>query len=90
MFTSIMDNKNNEQKGTLSPHDKDISLPTSWKTKLKTTKLFQRNTEEGESIEKMLRSQIILFNSRKKWGLLFALATVSGLLCAPGDSGSGF
>ena len=90
MFTSIMDNKNNGQKGTLSPHDKDISLPTAWKTKLKTTKLFQRNTAEGDSIEKMLRSQIILFNSRKKWGLLFALATVSGLLCAPGDSAQVF
>ena len=33
----------------------------------------------------MLKSQIILFNSRKKWGLLFALATVSGLFCFPAE-----
>jgi geranylgeranylglycerol-phosphate geranylgeranyltransferase len=31
----------------------------------------------------LLRSQILLFNSRKKWGLLFALATLSGLFCVP-------
>jgi 4-hydroxybenzoate polyprenyltransferase len=31
----------------------------------------------------LLRSQVILFNSRKKWGLLFALATISGMFCLP-------
>jgi geranylgeranylglycerol-phosphate geranylgeranyltransferase len=31
----------------------------------------------------LLRSQILLFNSRKKWGLLFALATISGMFCVP-------
>jgi 4-hydroxybenzoate polyprenyltransferase len=31
----------------------------------------------------LLRSQILLFNSRKKWGFLFALATLSGLFCVP-------
>src|ERR671918_1999734 len=35
------------------------------------------------NIAQLLRSQVILFNSRKKWGLLFALATISGMLCLP-------
>ena len=35
------------------------------------------------SSRKILRSQLILFNSRKKWGLLFALATIAGLFCVP-------
>ena len=30
-----------------------------------------------------LRSQVVLFNSRKKWGLLFALATISGIFSLP-------
>jgi geranylgeranylglycerol-phosphate geranylgeranyltransferase len=30
------------------------------------------------------RSQLILFNSRKKFGLLYSLATVGGLFCIPG------
>ena len=34
-----------------------------------------------------LRSQLILFNSRRKWGLLYSLATVSGILCVPGVLG---
>jgi len=29
-------------------------------------------------------SQVVLFNSRRKWGLLYSLATVAGLLCVPG------
>jgi geranylgeranylglycerol-phosphate geranylgeranyltransferase len=37
----------------------------------------------GKRAKKLLRSQMILFNSRKKWGLLFALATVTGLFCIP-------
>lgn len=37
----------------------------------------------GCDILPLLRSQILLFNSRKKWGLLFALATFSGMLCVP-------
>lgn len=32
----------------------------------------------------LVQSQIILFNSRRKWGLLYSLATVAGLLCVPG------
>lgn len=31
----------------------------------------------------LLRSQVLLFNSRKKWGLLFALATISGMFSLP-------
>lgn len=37
----------------------------------------------GCDILPLLRSQILLFNSRKKWGLLFALATFSGMFCVP-------
>ena len=32
----------------------------------------------------LLQSQLILFNSRRKWGLLYSLATVAGLSCVPG------
>ena len=35
-----------------------------------------------------LWSQVTLFQSRKKWGLLYSLATVAGLFCIPGISGS--
>src|SRR5918996_5513154 len=38
---------------------------------------------DARSIVSLLRSQIVLFNSRKKWGLLFALATISGMFCLP-------
>src|SRR5919109_532869 len=31
-----------------------------------------------------LRSQLILFNSRKKYGLLYSVATIAGLFCIPG------
>jgi geranylgeranylglycerol-phosphate geranylgeranyltransferase len=31
-----------------------------------------------------LRSQLILFNSRKKYGLLYSVATAAGLFCIPG------
>jgi geranylgeranylglycerol-phosphate geranylgeranyltransferase len=37
----------------------------------------------SHNIVLLLRPQVILFNSRKKWGLLFALATISGMLCLP-------
>lgn len=37
----------------------------------------------GGDILSLLRSQILLFNSRKKWGLLFALATLAGMFCVP-------
>jgi 4-hydroxybenzoate polyprenyltransferase len=32
----------------------------------------------------LVESQLVLFNSRRKWGLLYSLATVAGLLCVPG------
>jgi 4-hydroxybenzoate polyprenyltransferase len=35
----------------------------------------------------LLQSQLILFNSRRKWGLLYSLATLSGILCVPGVLG---
>jgi geranylgeranylglycerol-phosphate geranylgeranyltransferase len=35
----------------------------------------------GYAILTLLRSQVLLFNSRKKWGLLFAVATISGMFC---------
>jgi geranylgeranylglycerol-phosphate geranylgeranyltransferase len=31
-----------------------------------------------------LRSQLVLFNSRKKYGLLYSVATTAGLFCIPG------
>ena len=43
-------------------------------------------TREGKERTQigLVKSQIILFNSRRKWGLLYSLATVAGLLCVPG------
>ena len=43
----------------------------------------QRCIKGSNSIEGILKSQLVLFNSRKRWGLLFAIATVSGLFCVP-------
>jgi hypothetical protein len=57
------------------PEQKHKSAIVEWLMRSKYIK-------EGNT-EKMFRSQLILFNSRKKWGLLFALATVSGLFCVP-------
>lgn len=34
-------------------------------------------------VVELFKSQLVLFNSRKKWGLLFALATISGMFCVP-------
>ena len=47
------------------------------------TKSFESRGHDQYNSWKIFRSQIILFNSRKKWGLLFALATVTGLFCMP-------
>jgi geranylgeranylglycerol-phosphate geranylgeranyltransferase len=84
MSASIFESLKREQDQVddLTPDSKHRSV-VNWLTRLKTTNRVQRHTKEGNSIEKMLRSQIILFNSRKKWGLLFALATISGLFCVP-------
>ena len=35
----------------------------------------------------LFHSQLVLFNSRKKWGMLYSLATVAGLFCVPGVLG---
>lgn len=43
----------------------------------------QRATEVS-----FLRSQLILFQSRKKWGILYSMATVAGLFCVAGVLGS--
>ncbi len=39
--------------------------------------------ETREIQTSFLRSQLALFQSRKKWGLLYSLATVAGLFCIP-------
>jgi geranylgeranylglycerol-phosphate geranylgeranyltransferase len=41
------------------------------------------NTKVGTQAS-FLRSQLILFNSRKKHGLLYSVATAAGLFCIPG------
>jgi geranylgeranylglycerol-phosphate geranylgeranyltransferase len=38
----------------------------------------------GEGQASFLLSQAVLFQSRKKWGIIYALATVAGLFCIPG------
>jgi 4-hydroxybenzoate polyprenyltransferase len=49
----------------------------------------QQGTQESGARKQagLLRSQLILFNSRRKWGLLYSLATLSGILCVPGVLG---
>ncbi|HEX6280840.1 MAG TPA: hypothetical protein VFZ67_01295, partial [Nitrososphaera sp.] len=44
---------------------------------------IQDNTD-ARARTSFLRSQLILFNSRKKYGLLYSVATTAGLLCIPG------
>lgn len=45
--------------------------------------------EAGEKGQvSFVRSQLILFQSRKKFGLLYSLATVAGLFCIPGALGA--
>jgi geranylgeranylglycerol-phosphate geranylgeranyltransferase len=47
--------------------------------------LQQRN--EARAQASFFRSQLILFNSRKKHGLLYSVATAAGLFCIPGILG---
>ena len=44
-----------------------------------------QNQKTGKQVKQtsFLRSQLILFQSRKKWGLIYALATLAGLFCIP-------
>ncbi|MFL6488415.1 MAG: UbiA prenyltransferase family protein [Nitrososphaera sp.] len=44
-------------------------------------------TNESKSQASFLRSQIMLFNSRRKHGLLYSFATAAGLFCIPGILG---
>jgi 4-hydroxybenzoate polyprenyltransferase len=44
---------------------------------------LRREAEEKRQVS-FARSQLILFQSRKKFGLLYSLATVAGLFCVPG------
>src|SRR5919107_4582733 len=48
----------------------------------------QQNTERGAAQASFFRSQFILFNSRKRHGLLYAVATAAGLFCIPGILGA--
>lgn len=49
---------------------------------------MSRSTEnEAERLD-LIRSQAVLFNSRKKWGILYSLGTVAGLFCVPGVIGA--
>jgi geranylgeranylglycerol-phosphate geranylgeranyltransferase len=43
-----------------------------------------RDNTKVETQASFLRSQLILFNSRKKHGLLYSVATAAGLFCIPG------
>jgi geranylgeranylglycerol-phosphate geranylgeranyltransferase len=43
-----------------------------------------RNNTNASVRASFLRSQLILFNSRKKHGLLYSVATTAGLFCIPG------
>ncbi|MFL6372140.1 MAG: UbiA prenyltransferase family protein [Nitrososphaera sp.] len=45
------------------------------------------STNESKSQASFLRSQIMLFNSRRKHGLLYSFATAAGLFCIPGILG---
>jgi geranylgeranylglycerol-phosphate geranylgeranyltransferase len=44
----------------------------------------QQNTDRGAAPASFFRSQLILFNSRKRHGLLYSVATAAGLFCIPG------
>jgi 4-hydroxybenzoate polyprenyltransferase len=48
----------------------------------------QQNTDRGAAQASFFRSQFILFNSRKRHGLLYSVATVAGLFCIPGILGA--
>ncbi len=84
MCASFNENKKNEQHwvNSLTPHEVRSAV-SSRIARLKNTRQAQRAAVSGNSIRVILRSQLILFNSRMKWGLLFALATATGIFCVP-------
>ncbi|AIF83592.1 4-hydroxybenzoate polyprenyltransferase-like prenyltransferase [Candidatus Nitrososphaera evergladensis SR1] len=47
----------------------------------------EENRNASANNVSFLRSQLILFQSRQKWGLVYSLATVVGLFCLPGALG---
>jgi geranylgeranylglycerol-phosphate geranylgeranyltransferase len=81
------------EKVRLGERELDENLQRKWLpiTRWVETKKISRSGSCSSSqfildahvIVDLFRSQIVLFNSRKKWGLLFALATVSGIFCVP-------
>ncbi len=46
-----------------------------------------KQTVKADTRASFFGSQIILFNSRKKYGLLYSIATAAGLFCVPGILG---
>jgi geranylgeranylglycerol-phosphate geranylgeranyltransferase len=56
-------------------------------TVLKTNRYDKHQDIKATTEASFFRSQIILFNSRKKHGLLYCVATIAGLLCIPGIIG---
>src|SRR6266511_355699 len=77
-------------------------IPQKWKLYFKErlalsgsmgTVVNQVRQDKGQIIEargqafSFFRSQLILFNSRKKHGLLYSVATAAGLFCIPGILG---
>ena len=90
MYASLNKRKENENERDGHLHgQKRYSKIIDW---------LKRSEAKDIRMEPILRSQVILFDSRKRWGLLFALATISGLFCVPlssniflnGYLGSGF
>lgn len=47
---------------------------------------IQQNNKAG-TLASFFRSQLVLFNSRKKHGILYSVATAAGLFCIPGILG---
>ena len=74
MFASIIKSKSKKNEREEGNYSREQEHETA---------LFKSTVHRQRNSKKILRSQIILFNSRKKWGLLFAFATVAGLFCVP-------
>jgi geranylgeranylglycerol-phosphate geranylgeranyltransferase len=84
MCASFIENRKNEQNwvDSLTPHEVRSAV-SSRIARFENTRQAQRAAASGNSIRVILRSQLILFTSRMKWGLLFALATAAGIFCVP-------
>ena len=83
-----------ESKGQQGEQVRKLGLHTIWLPNTHWTE-STKDLRSGSSdqfvlnihnIVLLLRSQVILFSSRKKWGLLFALATISGMFCLPASA----